>query len=162
MERRSRETYDWPVTERLCEDNAMKMRSVWMWAAAVAWVGVLAACSTRDSGTRESTPVTSTPKTSVEARQQAQQMFSTRCAACHGPEGRGNGPAAVSLKPPPRNYHDPVWQASVTDDEIEKAIVYGGAAVGRSPAMVGNPDLGGKPEVVAALREMVRTFGKEK
>ena len=50
----------------------------------------------------------------------------------------------------------------MTDKEIETAIVYGGAAVGRSPMMVANPDLGSKPEVVAALREMVRNFGKEK
>jgi hypothetical protein len=39
--------------------------------------------------------------------------------------------------------------------------VYGGAAVGRSPAMVGNPDLADKPDVVSALRAMVREFGKE-
>ena len=54
------------------------------------------------------------------------------------------------------------WQDSVTDKEIETAIVYGGAAVGRSPGMVGNPDLGSKAAVVAALREIVRNFGKEK
>ncbi len=103
-------------------------------------------------------PVQITPA----AREQAKQIFSTRCAVCHGTDGRGDGPGGSALKPPPRNYHDTAWQDSVTDKEIETAIVYGGAAVGRSPTMIANPDLGSKPAVVAALREMVRNFGKEK
>jgi putative copper export protein/mono/diheme cytochrome c family protein len=28
-------------------------------------------------------------------------LFQTHCAVCHGPEGRGNGPAATGLNPPP-------------------------------------------------------------
>lgn len=28
-------------------------------------------------------------------------MFTSYCAACHGPEGKGNGPAAEALKTPP-------------------------------------------------------------
>jgi mono/diheme cytochrome c family protein len=28
-------------------------------------------------------------------------MFTSYCAACHGPEGKGNGPAASELKVPP-------------------------------------------------------------
>ncbi len=28
------------------------------------------------------------------------------CAACHGPEGHGNGPLAKTLKPPPRDFRD--------------------------------------------------------
>lgn len=103
-----------------------------------------------------------TAQVTPEARQQAQQIFGTRCAVCHGPEGRGDGPGGAALNPKPRDFHDTAWQDSVADKEIETAIVYGGAAVGRSPAMVANPDLGGKAAVVAALREMVRNFGKTK
>jgi mono/diheme cytochrome c family protein len=98
---------------------------------------------------------------SAAVREQAQQTFVNRCGVCHGKEGRGDGPGAAGLTPPPRNYHDPAWQASVTDEQIEKTIVYGGAAVGKSPAMVANPDLGNNPEMVAALRELVRGFGKQ-
>jgi mono/diheme cytochrome c family protein len=29
------------------------------------------------------------------------QMYATYCAACHGAEGKGNGPAAPALKTPP-------------------------------------------------------------
>jgi hypothetical protein len=63
--------------------------------------------------------------------------------------------------PPPRDYRDPAWQVSVTDEQIEQTIVYGGAAVGKSPAMVANPDLGSRPALVAALREVIREFGRE-
>lgn len=29
------------------------------------------------------------------------------CAVCHGPEGRGDGQIATTLKPPPRDFRDP-------------------------------------------------------
>jgi mono/diheme cytochrome c family protein len=31
------------------------------------------------------------------------RVFAQRCAVCHGPEGKGNGPAAPSLRPRPRD-----------------------------------------------------------
>jgi mono/diheme cytochrome c family protein len=100
------------------------------------------------------------PAITAEARQEARQIFSTRCSVCHGPEGYGDGPGASALTPRPRNYHDGDWQHQTTDQQIEMAIQYGGAAVGKSPAMVANPDLGSKPAVLAALRELIREFGK--
>ncbi len=33
-----------------------------------------------------------------------ERVFAQRCAVCHGPDGRGNGPAAPSLTPHPRNF----------------------------------------------------------
>ncbi|HEY2515891.1 MAG TPA: cytochrome c [Polyangiaceae bacterium] len=88
----------------------------------------------------------------------AKEMFKARCATCHGNEGKGNGPGAVTLNPKPRNYTDKTWQASVTDDQIRKTIVYGGAAVGKSPMMPASPDLDAKPEVVDGLVRIVRSF----
>jgi mono/diheme cytochrome c family protein len=32
------------------------------------------------------------------------QIYAQRCAVCHGPDGRGNGPAAPSLIPRPRDF----------------------------------------------------------
>ncbi|MBX3025954.1 c-type cytochrome [bacterium] len=95
-----------------------------------------------------------------DARQQAQEIFAGRCTPCHGAQGKGDGAASKGLTPPPRNFSDPAWQQSVTDDHIEKIIKYGGAAVGKSPAMPANPDLNAKPQVVIELREIVRGFGK--
>ncbi len=88
------------------------------------------------------------------------EMFDTRCGACHGTSGKGDGPGAAALNPKPRNYSDKAWQASVTDEQIKKTIVYGGAAVGKSPNMPGNPDLDGKPEVVDGLVKIVRSFAQ--
>jgi len=91
----------------------------------------------------------------------AHEMFTSRCATCHGPEGRGNGPGALTLNPKPRNYHDKEWQGKVTDEDIKKTVVYGGAAVGKSPIMPASPDLDSKPEVVDGLVKIIRDFGKQ-
>lgn len=93
------------------------------------------------------------------ARAAAEEIYATRCTTCHGPEGDGKGPGAMALNPGPRDFRDPGWQGSVSDAHIEKIIQYGGGAVGKSPAMLPNPDLVARPEVVAALRAKVRSFG---
>jgi mono/diheme cytochrome c family protein len=95
------------------------------------------------------------------AAAEARQIFATRCTTCHGPEGMGDGPGSAGLDPKPRTFHDADWQASVTDDHIAKIIQYGGAAVGKSPTMPGNPDLISKPQVVAALVAHVRSLGSQ-
>ncbi len=84
-------------------------------------------------------------------------MFAMRCTPCHGTTGHGDGPGSVALTPKPRNYTDVAWQKSVTDDQIKKTILYGGAAVGKSPAMPPNPDLDGKPELEGLVAK-VRSF----
>jgi mono/diheme cytochrome c family protein len=159
------------VRRRLADDRepsvtkggVMKSAGSAFWIAAITSLGfVAAACGGNTSAGSVSAAAPAAPKISDAARHEAQQIFATRCFACHGPSGHGDGPGAAGLNPKPRNYHDAAWQSATSDDQIEKAIVFGGAAVGKSPAMVGNPDLGGKPEVVAALRELIRKFGKEK
>jgi len=97
---------------------------------------------------------------SAEAIAEAKTIFANRCSPCHGPSGKGDGAASAGLNPKPRDFGDPEWKASVDDPYLEKIIQYGDAAVGRSPAMPPNPDLNGKPEVVAALRDLVRSFGE--
>ena len=89
---------------------------------------------------------------------QAAQVFATRCAVCHGPNGDANIPVAKGLVPPPRNFRDAVWQKATTDAAIEDVIARGGAALGKSPVMPPNPDLAAKPEMLRALRAHVRSF----
>jgi cytochrome c553 len=91
---------------------------------------------------------------------EAKQTFATVCSACHGTQGKGDGPAAATLEPKPRNYTDKAWQASVTDEQLTKVIREGGAAVGKSPLMPANPQLKDKPEVIAELVKIVRSFGQ--
>jgi mono/diheme cytochrome c family protein len=95
-----------------------------------------------------------------QAREQAAQIFEERCQSCHGPEGRGDGPAAENLKPRPRDFHNRRWQKAVTDAEISKAIVYGGSSVGLSGEMAPNPDLENEPAIVSALVERIRKLAK--
>jgi cytochrome c5 len=91
-------------------------------------------------------------------RTEAKEIFSMRCSPCHGATGMGDGAASAGLTPKPANFHNPEWQKGVTDEHIEKIIVLGGGAVGKSPMMPGNPDLADKPGTVAALREIIRGF----
>lgn len=102
---------------------------------------------------------TTTPFKGKIDMDKAQVIFNERCAACHGTEGKGNGPASAALNPRPPNYTDKAWQAAVTDEQLRKTIVMGGAAVGKSPIMPASPDLDEKPEVVEGLVKMVRKFG---
>lgn len=90
----------------------------------------------------------------------AKEIFDTRCSACHGTNGKGDGPGAAALTPKPRDYTDKSWQKSVTDDQLKKVIVLGGAAVGKSAIMPASPDLDSKPEVVEGLVQLIRKFGK--
>lgn len=92
------------------------------------------------------------------AAKEAQALFDSLCFTCHGTSGHGDGPGAAALDPKPRSFADIAWQDSVTDEHIEKVIVFGGAAVGKSPMMVAQPQLKGKTEVLKALTKIVRDF----
>lgn len=38
--------------------------------------------------------------------QRAASLFATQCSACHGAQGRGDGPAAKGMEPAPSDFHD--------------------------------------------------------
>ncbi|OMI17947.1 cytochrome C [Leptospira weilii serovar Heyan] len=42
--------------------------------------------------------------------QKGQEIFNQNCASCHGEKGAGDGAAAASLNPKPRNYRAPASQ----------------------------------------------------
>lgn len=58
---------------------------------------ILASFAANAQPTIRKTPVTPTSPAS------GQEMFKAYCASCHGPEGKGNGPAAPALKKQPAN-----------------------------------------------------------
>jgi mono/diheme cytochrome c family protein len=86
-------------------------------------------------------------------------VYVSRCAACHGERGRGDGPSAASLNPPPRNLASPSFQSYASDEALRKVIVEGGTAVGLGPMMPAHPDL--SPTEIDALVRCVRSFGRE-
>jgi len=124
---------------------------------------LLAACGKGDkppaptSGSPGAKPETGPPAGQLS---EAQRMFQTVCATCHGIDGTGNGPAAESLTPKPRNYTDKEWQASVTDADLKKIILEGGQAVGKSAMMPAQSQLRDKPDVVNELVMMIRGFAR--
>lgn len=63
------------------------------------------------------------------------ETFQTYCAACHGPEGKGDGAAAAALDPKPRNLSDAAYVSTLTNEHLYKVISEGGASVGLSPMM---------------------------
>lgn len=88
----------------------------------------------------------------------AMTVFRNRCVMCHGATGKGDGLAAADMKPKPRDYTDPAWQASVTDEDLKKTITLGGKGTGKSPLM---PDFGTQlqPAVIDGLVKIIRGFG---
>ena len=59
-----------------------------------------------------------------DTRAEAQHLFDSTCAVCHGRDGKGGVPAAEGL-PPPRNFCDAAFQASRTDADL-KDVIRGG------------------------------------
>jgi mono/diheme cytochrome c family protein len=130
------------------------------WICRIAAALFLAALllSGRASAAEPSVAAAGRPDAAADAA--AREMYASTCVSCHGPGGRGDGLAAAGLPAKPASFSDPAWQKRVSDQEIERAIVGGGAAVGKSPLMPPNPALAQKPQVVAALRTMIRGFGQ--
>lgn len=89
---------------------------------------------------------------------EAKAYYDAKCVDCHGSRGAGNGIKSDTLVPPPRNFQDPEWQASMKNADIERIIVEGGLAVGKSDAMPAHADLADRPELVTAIQKYVRTF----
>ena len=123
---------------------------------------VLAACGGTDvtpNGAGKLAPGTGKPAAAAPvALAEAKQLFESLCYTCHGLTGHGDGPGAAALQPKPRSFVDAAWQTSVTDEHIKKVIVYGGAAVGKSPMMVAQPQLKGNEPLLDGLVQIVRGF----
>ena len=78
-----------------------------------------------------------------------EELYAQQCAACHGSEGRGDGPAAVVFNPRPTDFTDAEFWAERTDPQIDSVIVAGKGAM---------PPLGNAttPEARQALIEYLR------
>ena len=78
-----------------------------------------------------------------------QAVFAANCATCHGETGRGDGPAAVGLEPPPADLSDGMW---VTGDgslaALENVIENGSPGT----AMIGWKGTLSDAEIEAAAR----------
>ena len=61
------------------------------------------------------------------------RLFAGTCATCHGPQGRGDGPAAASLKPPPASFHSPEVMGDLTPFKAYNVVRYGVSGTAMAP-----------------------------
>ncbi|HEX6244481.1 MAG TPA: cytochrome c, partial [Polyangiales bacterium] len=85
------------------------------------------------------------------AEVEAPESYRSRCAACHGAQGRGDGLAASAMQPKPRDFAERSWQRAVTDDALRAVIAQGGLSRNLSASMPPHPDLRAEQ-----LEELVR------
>ena len=71
--------------------------------------------------------------------QSATSVYTQQCAECHGPKGKGDGPAGQVMTPPPAPFSTTLKGKS--DSWIGSVITQGGLAVGLSPGMPAHPNL---------------------
>lgn len=84
-------------------------------------------------------------------------LFAAKCVTCHGSAGKGDGAAAASLTPKPRNLTDGAYMKTLSDQHLTDVLKKGGAAVGKSPLM---PASGLKDEEISDMVAFLRTLSK--
>jgi mono/diheme cytochrome c family protein len=113
------------------------MKKSWAWVAAGLFLGVVLFSAQRGA-------------TAEFAR--GKQLFTDKCAPCHGPDGEGDGPMAVAFNPKPTSFHDPkFWQGDVAK-KITDAVNNG------KGQMI--PVSMGEAEIKAIIDYMSQTFKK--
>lgn len=84
--------------------------------------------------------------------QPPQQIFKTVCSTCHGPQGKGNGPAGAAFNPHPANFTDPAFWKTHTDSQMVHSITNG---KGMMPPFGGTYD----QETIKALVSYLHVLG---
>ena len=80
-----------------------------------------------------------------------QVVYETRCAPCHGTEGRGDGPAAAGIDPRPRNFHDQDFWRGRSVEQL-RLVVRQGKPGTLMPPFEGAIDAGQIDDVVAFIQ----------
>ena len=96
-------------------------------------------------------------KTASAAPDRGRAIYKANCVACHGESGKGDGPGAGVLKPPPRDHTDRAYMNKLSDQEIGDIIRMGGAMKGK-PLMPSHPQING--DDLAALVGYVRSLSE--
>jgi Cu-processing system permease protein len=88
-------------------------------------------------------------------------QYQTTCAPCHGPGGKGDGPASAALNPKPRDHTNGAYMDTLTNDHIYKVIKLGGAPFGY-PTMPAQPALSDEQihSIIAYVRSLSPTYKK--
>ena len=84
---------------------------------------------------------------------------SIKCAACHGKDGKGQGPAAKAMKIKASDWTDKAAMEMLKDDFLKEIISKGGKAVSKSKRMPAYAKKL-KPEDIQDLVAYIRSFAK--
>lgn len=98
-------------------------------------------------------------KTASSLPERGRALYKANCVACHGETGKGDGPGAGVLKPPPRDHTDSAYMSKLSDREIGDIIRMGGATKGMAQ-MPSHPQING--DDLAALVAFVRSLSQHK
>ena len=53
---------------------------------------------------------------------QGKTLYDSKCLICHGANGKGDGPAASAMNPPPRDFTGPQFWQETADQDIAYTI----------------------------------------
>ena len=136
-----------------------------LFLVALTSLGIAIACSSEGdsrapaSSDAKSAATASAKTVTPEMLEKGQSIYKANCVACHGETGKGDGPGAGVLKPPPRDHTDHAYMSTLTDKQIADVIRMGGAIKGR-PLMPSHPQIGGAD--MEALVAYIRTLSAPK
>jgi mono/diheme cytochrome c family protein len=100
-----------------------------------------------------------TPAKKANQLVEGKKTYETYCSMCHGLTGHGDGAAAASLNPKPRNFTDAAYMHARSIDTLRMVINEGGQSVGLSPVMSGwKTSL--KPDQIESVLQYVLSFSK--
>ncbi len=98
-------------------------------------------------------PAEPAPALTDAERSQGRAIYTRECVVCHGPDGRGDGPAAAILAPTPTNFHE--VRPTLAHAEVALADGVRGSAMPRWRGKL-------TPDEQKMMARFVRTFfGKE-
>jgi mono/diheme cytochrome c family protein len=114
------------------------------------------AVSAPPGGTPAAAPAPAVTAATIE---KGRGIYKAYCAACHGDSGKGDGPGAGVMKPPPRDHTDRAYMSTLTDKQIADVIQMGGAIKGK-PLMPSHPQI--KGDDMTALVAFTRSLSNPK
>jgi mono/diheme cytochrome c family protein len=122
-------------------------------------VAAIACTSKTESPAPGASAGSGAPKAASASPDRGRQLYKANCVACHGESGKGDGPGAGVLKPPPRDHTDRTYMSKLSDKEIGDIIRMGGAAK-NMPQMPSHPQING--DALADLVAYVRSLSAPK